>query len=191
MHNRTMKRALGAIALACGLGGLALTTLPVDAGSSPTARAEVALYDTALAKQGVMELVERNGQVRITVQVRNATTGFHGFHVHATGLCRNPDGTANFALAGGHYGHDPVNGVTHGRHPGDLPSILVDASGNGTATVSTDRFAIADVVGRAVIFHGGPDNFANIPVRYGIADDTTLSTGDSGARVLCGVINAR
>lgn len=188
MHNKFMKRALAAIALAGAVGGFAVATTPVDAGSAATGHARVALYDTALVKQGTMELVERNGVVRITVNVRSSTAGFHGFHVHATGVCRNPDGTANFALAGGHYGHDPVNGVTHGRHPGDLPSILVDASGNGTATVSTDRFAVADILGRAVIVHGGADNFANIPVRYGIADDTTLGTGDSGARVLCGVI---
>jgi len=179
---------VGAV-LACGMGGLALAT-SVEADTAPTAHARVSLYDTSLVRQGSVDFAERNGQVRITVNIRGASAGFHGLHIHGTGLCRNPDGTANFALAGGHYGHDPVNGVVHGRHPGDLPPVLVDASGNGSATVSSDQFAVADVLGRAVVFHAGPDNLANIPVRYGIADETTLGTGDSGARMLCGVIEA-
>jgi Cu-Zn family superoxide dismutase len=41
-----------------------------------------------------------------------------------------------------------------------------------------------------VIVHAGPDNFANIPVRYAPngPDATTLATGDSGARTACGTV---
>jgi Cu-Zn family superoxide dismutase len=45
-----------------------------------------------------------------------------------------------------------------------------------------------------VIVHEKADNFANIPTRYALPDNapvpdqTTLSTGDAGARVACGVI---
>jgi superoxide dismutase, Cu-Zn family len=39
-----------------------------------------------------------------------------------------------------------------------------------------------------VMVHSGPDNFANIPPRYGTPDQETLDTGDSGSRIACGVV---
>jgi Cu-Zn family superoxide dismutase len=49
----------------------------------------------------------------------------------------------------------------------------------------------------ALIIHAGADNFANIPAeRYKQAngtpgaDDMTMTTGDAGKRVACGVIGA-
>jgi Cu-Zn family superoxide dismutase len=46
--------------------------------------------------------------------------------------------------------------------------------------------------------HEGPDNLANIPERYQSSasttpgpDSATLETGDSGARVACGVLRRR
>ena len=60
----------------------------------------------------------------------------------------------------------------------------VVASTGGAAVLAFD----AD--GSAVILHAGPDNFANIPVRYAPngPDATTLATGDSGARTACGTV---
>ena len=49
-----------------------------------------------------------------------------------------------------------------------------------------------DYQGRDVlnqIVHGGADNFANIPTRYVPEPDAmTFATGDSGARIACGII---
>ena len=43
--------------------------------------------------------------------------------------------------------------------------------------------------GSALIVHALPDNYANIPSRYAAAPDAmTLSTGDAGGRLACGVI---
>jgi superoxide dismutase, Cu-Zn family len=56
---------------------------------------------------------------------------------------------------------------------------------------ATDRFSIADLRdadGSAVMVHSGADNFANIPARYGGPDQETLSTGDAGSRLACGVV---
>ena len=56
---------------------------------------------------------------------------------------------------------------------------------------ATDRFSLdelRDADGTAVMIHSGPDNFANIPPRYGTPDQETLNTGDSGTRVACGVV---
>jgi hypothetical protein len=45
-----------------------------------------------------------------------------------------------------------------------------------------------DADGSAIMVHSAPDNFANIPERYGTPDQETLDGGDSGERVACGVI---
>jgi Cu-Zn family superoxide dismutase len=187
--NRRFKNAVLAGASALAIGGAALSVVPVNAASAPGDEARAPLFDTTGVQRGTVTFREADGRVQIHVRVEGATAGFHGFHVHSTGTCRNPDGTPNFALAGGHYGHDPAGGVVHGNHPGDLPPLYVDASGNGRASFGSDRFSIPDIANRAVIVHAGPDNMANIPARYGVVlDDTTLGTGDAGARSYCGVI---
>ena len=104
----------------------------------------------------------------------------HGFHVHEIGSCASPDGTS----AGGHFNPD---GKPHGpqgaaHHAGDLPALRADAQG-----VADQKFMIAgptvvdgpvSVVGRSVIVHAQPDDY------------TTQPTGNSGARIGCGVIAA-
>lgn len=100
--------------------------------------------------------------------------GFLGLHIHAVGVC-DRDGDVPFSTAGGHY--DP-HGVPHPWHSGDLPSLLVSADGVGLMAVYTDRFRPREVVGRSVILHQMADDFHSQP------------SGDSGARLACGVIGA-
>jgi Cu-Zn family superoxide dismutase len=126
----------------------------------------------------------RSDTVQLLVTVRDLTPGFHGFHVHTTGRCDPP----GFTTAGGHLN---PSGATHGAHAGDLPSLLVNSDGSGLLATATDRFSLDDLRdsdGSAVMVHSGPDNFANIPPRYGAPDQETLNTGDSGTRVACGVV---
>jgi superoxide dismutase, Cu-Zn family len=126
----------------------------------------------------------RDGTVRLAARAFDLTPGFHGFHVHAIGRCDPPA----FTSAGGHF--NPA-GAPHASHAGDLPSLLVNEDGTATLATTTDRFSIADLRdadGSAVMVHSGPDNFANIPPRYGTPDQETLNTGDSGTRVACGVV---
>jgi superoxide dismutase, Cu-Zn family len=118
------------------------------------------------------------------------TPEFHGFHVHEIGECVPP-----FTSAGGHFS---PGDVPHGKHAGDMPSLLVNEDGTAELEFETDRFSISDLFdasGSAVIVHAGRDNFANIPTRYHShtegtlgPDSATLATGDSGARVACGVV---
>src|SRR3954468_11891827 len=129
----------------------------------------------------------RGGRVEMLVRVHGLAPGFHGFHIHTTGRCDAP----GFMTAGGHL--NPT-GAAHPAHAGDLPSLLVNADGTGELAVTTDRFSIVDLSdadGSAVIVHSGPDNFANVPPRYGTPDQETLNTGDSGTRVACGVVRRR
>ena len=126
--------------------------------------------------------------VRVNVSVSGLPPGFHGFHVHAVGVCEPP-----FTSAGGH--HNPA-GASHPGHAGDLPVLYVTEGGIARAEFVTDRFTIGslfDSDGSALIIHGRPDNYANIPTdRYDPdPDSTTLGTGDAGPRIACGVIEKR
>lgn len=106
----------------------------------------------------------------------------HGFHIHEIGDCSKDDATS----AGGHFSPNPSN--KHGghsdpdRHAGDMGNIKSDKSGHAEINVilpglnlsSTDKMYSA--LGRAVIVHADPD------------DMITQPTGNSGARIGCGVI---
>ena len=90
-----------------------------------------------------------------------------------------------------------VSGGTHGDHAGDMPAIFFTESNRGAMSFLDDRFLPNEVRGRAVIVHAAPDNYGNVPVGAAAnqytpnsADATTLTqtTGNAGARILCGVI---
>jgi superoxide dismutase, Cu-Zn family len=147
-----------------------------------------------------------NGFATITIAttgVGQLTPGFHGVHVHKVGKCEansvGPTGGApgDFLSAGGHLqapGHvvEPASG--------DLTSLEVRKDGSGTLVTTTDAFSLDDLLTgekTAIIIHAGADNFGNIPPeRYTQTngtpgpDATTMSTGDAGKRVACGVIGA-
>ena len=146
-------------------------------------------------KLGWVKLHEVHDRVVVSGLAHGLTPGFHGFHIHATGVCDMAAPTGPFTTAGGHYTGGMPN---HGDHAGDMPSLLVTADGHAWASFVTDRFTLdelRDADGSAVMVHAGRDNFANIPPeRYtagGVAgpDTTTLATGDAGGRVACGVID--
>ena len=118
--------------------------------------------------------------MRVNVQVNGlAPNTEHGFHIHEHGNCSAPDAMS----AGGHY--NPT-GSQHGKHGpdvhvGDLPSLVANQQGVAylnfeTKTVSIGSGKPNDVKGRAVVVHKDMDDF------------TTQPTGNSGARLACGVI---
>lgn len=155
----------------------------------PTTGATAWLQDVDGNNVGQVTFSEdASGKVIIIANITGLNaSGFMGFHIHETGAC-DASGATPFASAGGHL--NPA-GVTHPDHAGDLPPLLVNADGSAQLMVATDRFKLADLYdadGSAVVIHSGPDNFANIPERYGQADADTLKAGDSGARIACGVI---
>ncbi|HEX2196497.1 MAG TPA: superoxide dismutase family protein [Actinomycetota bacterium] len=155
----------------------------------------------------VVRVTAKFGRFNLEGKRTGLTEGFHGFHLHTTGTCEpdaeDPLGNVSpFFTAGGHWNPDSSN---HGAHKGDLPPLLATDAGLARANVLTDRFRIKQLFdddGTAVIVHAGSDNLANIPAetpdgadRYHShptnemgADETTRSTGDSGARFACGVV---
>jgi len=147
-----------------------------------------------------------NGYATITIAttgVGQLAPGFHGVHIHKVGKCEAnsvaPTGGApgDFLSAGGHL---QVPGHSGEPASGDLTSLEVRKDGSGMLVTSTDAFAVDDLLTgakTAIIIHADADNFGNIPPdRYRQTngtpgpDATTMSTGDAGKRVACGVIGA-
>lgn len=155
---------------------------------------KVRMYDVDGDRIGTVWMYQKRHTVVITADLDSLTPGFHGFHVHAVGVCDPdaPDGP--FTTAGGHY---TGGSTSHDDHAGDMPSLLVTDKGDARLAFVTDRFTLDDLRdedGSAVMVHAGPDNFANIPTRYQVGgvpgpDATTLATGDAGSRAACGVLD--
>jgi Cu-Zn family superoxide dismutase len=110
--------------------------------------------------------------------------GLHGFHVHENPSCEpgQKEGKMVPALAaGGHY--DPATTKRHGLpwgdgHLGDLPALIVDATGNANYPLLAPRLKIADLKGRSLMVHAGGDNHADHPAPL----------GGGGVRLFCGVM---
>lgn len=178
--------ALALVALATGIGA----ALATEDDQKKKRYAVAALRDASGQRVGVATFAARRGEVAVSAAIWRVPPGFHGFHVHTTGICEPP-----FTSAGGHF--NPT-GADHGDHAGDFPSLLVNEDGTGRLSFATDRFSIRDLTegdGSALMIHSGRDNYANIPDRYQSSasdapgpDAETLATGDAGSRFACGVV---
>lgn len=165
--------ALGAMALAAGC----LAALQPKPGS-----ATAELRDARGRVVGTAILTGVSGGVRILLEVRGLPPGLKAVHIHEGGQCDRP----TFASAGDHFNpakkeHGLQN--PRGPHAGDLPNIQIDEDGNGRLETMTERVTLAsgptsilDADGSVLIVHGAPDDFKTDP------------TGNSGARIACGVI---
>jgi superoxide dismutase, Cu-Zn family len=167
--------------------------------------ATATLRDTQGSVVGRVELEDRGrGRTLVRARAWGLGPGFHGFHIHAVGIC-DPDAVdpatgkvTPFFTAGGH--HNPA-ATSHPAHGGDLPVLYADQRGRAAAEAVTDRFSVRELLladGSAVIVHAMADNYGNIPTRYLSSlsgqpgpDADTLRTGDSGGRVVCGVVKRR
>jgi superoxide dismutase, Cu-Zn family len=133
-------------------------------------------------KIGTATLVETSAGVRIDVNVSQLPPGAHGMHVHTVGKCEAPA----FASAGGHLNPDAKK---HGKdnpdgpHAGDLPNIEVGPDGTAKTSFVDARVTLGD--GPNSLFHEG----GTALVIHEKSDDyKTDPSGNSGARIACGVI---
>lgn len=127
-------------------------------------------------------LEQTSDAVRIRIEATGLAAGTYGAHVHMTGRCDAPD----FASAGGHWNpteHQHGHDNPQGAHLGDLPNLVVAADGTGTisfdiagATLRGASNSVLDEDGAAVIVHAEPDDYRTDP------------SGNSGARIACGVV---
>ncbi len=176
------------LASVCAVAALAAMTTIVTAKHSAPETIKVTLKNVNGVAVGAVTFTQAKpgSPVDVRANTSRLPSGFHGFHVHAVGMCVAP----TFASATGHL---KATDQGHGSHSGDMSSLLVKRNGTAALRLTTDRFTLADLRdadGSAVMVHADPDNFANVPPRYAPEgpDQATLDTGDSGVRVACGAI---
>ena len=172
-------RTTGAIAIlvAAGTACSALRT-----AADRVASASVDFADASGASRGTGLLWQDPlGVVHADLQLVGLPLGAHGIHFHAVGRC---DG--DFTSAGAHY--NPMNrkhglSAPDGPHAGDAPNFTAGADGRARVQFTTDRVSLtagaaslADSDGSAIVVHAMAD------------DQVTDPSGNSGARIACGVV---
>lgn len=151
-------------------------------GEMPTTKLAAATLRAANGLPvGTALLTAAGDKVNLTIAVATLPAGHHGIHLHMIGRCDTPD----FASAGGHLNpsarqHGSQNPA--GSHLGDLPNISIDNQGKGALNIElgttreTALSALFDSDGSAIVIHALADDYKTDP------------TGNSGARIACGVL---
>lgn len=155
---------------------------PTGTTGSATATASASLMDTQGRAIGQAIFQQTPHGVLLKLDLKNATPGIHGLHIHDVGRCEAP----SFESAGGHFApggrqHGFLN--PRGHHAGDLPNIEVPASTQlsvehmvPNVTLDQGPRTLLDGNGSSIVIHAGKD------------DHTTEPAGDSGDRLACGRI---
>jgi Cu-Zn family superoxide dismutase len=151
---------------------------PAESGPDSSATLSARLHDAAGETVGTASATQERTGIRIRIEATGLPPGAHGAHVHAVGSCTPP----SFDSAGPHWNpgrneHGSAN--PRGRHDGDLPNLLIGAQGSGTLEykIPAGRLAaMADGDGASVVIHAQADDYRTDP------------TGNSGARIACGVL---
>ena len=146
-------------------------------------RATAQLQPTKGSKAfGEATFEEMEGKVRVVVCVQGLKPGQEpGFHIHEVGDCSSGDGMSTK----GHFnpfGKPHGNPSTGERHAGDLPALKAGKDGRAKLDVTLDAATLGsgpgNIIGRGLIVHADPDDYKTQP------------TGNAGARIACGVIQA-
>lgn len=139
--------------------------------------------------EGYVLFEQRDEELHVTVRLRglDPQPERRGFHVHEHGSCEPGEDGTPAGAAGGHFApfghpHGGLEDPPQQRHVGDFGNLTVDSDGT-VETSFTDTVASlegeASIIGQALIVHAEEDDLETQP------------TGDSGARVSCGIITAR
>jgi Cu-Zn family superoxide dismutase len=165
------------LASLAGLFALAQTPPAKPAASS---KGISVLHPTAGNKvSGTVTFTPGADGVQVHAELTGLTPGKHGFHIHEFGDCSAADASS----AGAHF--NPTNQPhaapdAAARHEGDMGNVEADSSGNAKLDYVDHQISLTNgeklAIGRSVIVHTKPDDLKTQP------------TGDSGARVACGVI---
>lgn len=130
---------------------------------------------------GSIMLKEKDGVVKMKVEMMGLAPGKHAIHIHEKGDCSADDGTS----AGGHWN---PKGDDHGKwgqdayHMGDIGNLVANDKGEVSYEFETDKWCLdcddetKNIIGKSFIVHAGADDFKSQP------------SGAAGSRVACGVI---
>lgn len=139
----------------------------------------------AVLKNGIVRFEQKRtgGSTTIYVEMKGLKPGKHGFHIHEFGDLSNgciSSGSHYNPFKKQHGGPDDKN-----RHMGDLGNITADKDGNVNQIIIDDQISLIgkySIVGRTIVVHADIDDLGkgNSPL--------SLTTGNSGDRIACGVI---
>jgi superoxide dismutase, Cu-Zn family len=130
---------------------------------------------------GTASFDEMDGKVKMVLNITIPAKANKSVavHLHEHGDCGD--------MGNGAHGHWNPTNKQHGKwgsasfHSGDIGNVQLDAAGKGTLTLETNLWSIGgdsttNILGRAVIVHGGVDDYVSQP------------SGNAGSRIGCGVI---
>jgi superoxide dismutase, Cu-Zn family len=151
-----------------------------EAGPMMVAAADIAPASGSNVRGTVTFERMAGDQVLVSAHLTGLTPGLHGFHIHEHGDCSAPDAMS----AGAHF--DPTENP-HGEpspqhHMGDLGNIEADQNGEAHLELTLGHLEMQgenSIIGKAVLVHADPDDLSSQPA------------GNAGARIGCGVIQAR
>jgi Cu-Zn family superoxide dismutase len=157
---------------------------PAFEGPTPAGAMDVQISDPTGRQVGVARLTDDGGNLQIEVRVAGLPAGEHGIHVHAAGRCEPPA----FESAGAHFTAEPKqHGLENpqGPHTGDMPNLTVGADGTGTGTFTVNAVQLHGTGANGLMKAGG----TALVIHADRDDQRTDPSGNSGARIACGVIS--
>lgn len=175
-------RTVPVLVLAAGLAACTSRTPGPGGEPLPEPAATAELRDAVGKHVGLATFSDSDTGTVLAVSVAGISPGDHGMHIHQTGECAAPA----FTSAGPHFN---PRGRQHGRenpegpHVGDLPNLRAGADGAADTTFLLDpdllrpgELSIAGPPSTSLVIHAQPD------------DQRTDPSGNSGDRIVCGVI---